>query len=200
MSNNVLGKITWRKEGTFISSAEDARGGSESWGDTEWMPFRVPILKVFHSSGEQAENEEWWLEIVLYKAMQDNGIESPDMMGREREPSWGSDICIELERASTQRSGERLFQPERTTYAKALRLKQPIECEREKNSGRQWVKTWFPCVGLILPHRPFGEPTLSHTWGPCTNLYPQAPTSYDTFYPQVCNPATTSADPRPVFS
>lgn len=55
VKNNVLGKITWRKEGTFISSAEDARGGSGSWGDTEWMPFRVPILKVFHSSGSKRE-------------------------------------------------------------------------------------------------------------------------------------------------
>lgn len=77
--------------------------------------------------------------------MQDNGIESPDMMGGERKPPRGSDICIGPERASTKRSKERMFQPERTTYAKALRLKQPVESvrekERKKNSGRQWVKT-----------------------------------------------------------
>ena len=72
----------------------------------------------------------------MYKAMQDNGIESPDMMGGKREPPRGSDICIGPERACTQRSRERMFQPERTTYAKALRLKQPIECEREKKKEK----------------------------------------------------------------
>lgn len=75
--------------------------------------------------------------------MQDSGIESPDMMGGERKPPRGNDICIGPDRASTQRSKERMFQPARTTYAKALRLKQPTESEREreKNSGRQCVKT-----------------------------------------------------------
>ena len=66
-------------------------------------------------------------------------------MGGERKPPRSNDICIGPDRASTQRSKERMFQPERTTYAKALRLKQPIESERErerkKSSGRQWIKT-----------------------------------------------------------
>ena len=108
---------------------------------------------------------------MWYKTMQDNGIESPGMMGGERKPPWGSDICVAPvgpEGASMQKPRERVFQPERTTYGKALRLKQPIECEggkreKERESGRQRVENWFPCVGMILPHGPFGDSTFSHT-------------------------------------
>lgn len=82
---------------------------------------------------------------MWYKTMQDSGIESPDMMSEERKPPWGSDICVGPvgpEGASMQRSRERVFQPERTPYGKALRLKQPIECEgrkREKEENREAV-------------------------------------------------------------
>ena len=60
VSNNVLGKITRCTVGTFIHSTEDARHGSGSWGETEWMPRRVPMLRVFIlvGGGQRMKSDE----------------------------------------------------------------------------------------------------------------------------------------------
>lgn len=82
-------------------------------------------------------------------------------MGGERKPPRGNDICIGPDRASTQRSKERMFQPERTTYAKALRLKQPTESEREREREKEKFRKAVD-KDLIPLYRT--DPTPSPTW------------------------------------
>lgn len=52
-----------------------------------------------------------------------------------------------------------MFQPERTTYAKALRLKQPIESEREREKEK-----FRKAVGKDLIPLYRTDPTPSPTW------------------------------------